>query len=716
MLCLSSIRLSFRVTITTLLLTLLTTTVLALGIFTYLNAKTNIMIRQARDFRVGFQLINERINRFLEPAYTSNQMTQRLLATGFLHLDDFNSLARYWLETLRSHHNLSYLIAGLESNGEYLDISRHSTGQISIREIRRDSTKGELVIREYWPDDYPNNPFQIIPDAAGSDPRTRPWYQSVKNRGEAAWTDVYVFLGQEGQLDKPGFTYAAPVFDSTKKLQGVIGVDYVLDTLCTFLASLRGAREATFFIVEVRDGDTDRVIAHPDPNKIMRKEGVYSPHYELLPEGAIKDPILGAFLESLPNEISEVGSRLDAPFRFLVEGEAYLGGYTRLADPSGPHWVICGAVSESVAMEEVRRHNQIYGICVVIVFLLAVATGLWLSAKLSRPLQALASEASQVGQGVLDPYPIRDSFIKEIDCLLKATEEMKAGLRSFEKYVPRQLVRDLLASGEEARLGGERRQVTVLFSDLVGFTKLAEGTPAERVVDILTGIHEVFCSQITREGGTIDKFIGDALMALWGAPLPIPDHALPACRAALGCTLSLAEHSAKLEKQGFPPIQCRIGINSGEAVVGNLGAQTRLDYTAIGDEVNLASRLEGLGKYYGTAILISEATFQQVSTHILARPIDRVSVAGRERPTLVYELRGLREEREPEFEILAEIYTRGLEAYFRGEWTVAADCFREALALAPHDKPSKVLLDRCTGYRSVPPPSDWDGVHRMKAK
>lgn len=713
---LSSIRLSFRVTITTLLLTLLTTTVLALGIFTYLNAKTNIMIRQARDFRVGFQLINERINRFLEPAYTSSQMTQRLLATGFLQLDDFNSLARYWLEALHSHHNISYLIAGLESNGEYLDISRHSTGQISIREIRRDSTNHELVIREYWPEDYPNHPFQIIPDAAGSDPRTRPWYQSVKKRGEAAWTDVYVFLGQAGQLDKPGFTYAAPVFDSTKKLQGVIGVDYVLDTLCTFLASLRGAREATFFIVEVRDGDTDRVIAHPDPQKIMRKEGAFFSHYELIPEGEIEDPILGAFLESLPDEISEVGSRLEAPFRFFVEGEAYLGGYTRLADPSGPHWVICGAVNEAVAMEEVRRHNQIYGICVAIVFLLAVATGLWLSAKLSRPLQALASEASQVGQGVLDPYPDRVSFIKEIDSLLKATEEMKAGLRSFEKYVPRQLVRDLLASGEEARLGGERRQVTVFFSDLEGFTELAEGMQAERVVEILTSINELFCQTILHEGGTIDKFIGDALMALWGAPLPIADHALHACRAALGCTRNLADYSARLVDQGLPPIRCRIGINSGEAVVGNLGAQTRLDYTAIGDEINLGSRLEGLCKYYGTGILISEATFRQVSDHILARPIDRVSVAGKARPTLIFELHSLKGENHQDFELLAESYTRGLEAYFRGEWTQAAGLFREALHMNPDDAPSQVLLDRCIGYRSVPPPSDWDGIHRMKAK
>ncbi len=713
---LSSIRLSFRVTITTLLLTLLTTTVVALGIFTYINAKANSMNHQAWAFRTGFRLINERINRFLEPAYTGSQVTQKLLESGFLRLDDFGSLSRYWLETLRSHHSLAYLIAGLESNGEYLDVSRYAMGKISIREIRRDPANGKLVIRDYWPEDYPKTPFLLVPDAPSSDPRNRPWYQAAKANGAPVWTDAYVFLGQTGQMDKPGFTYATPVFDSNKRLQGVIGTDFTLDTLCTFLASMRGTREATFFVVEVRDGDTDRVIAHPEPDKIMRQEGVDAPHYELIPEGAIRDPILSAFLESLPNEISEVGSRLDAPFRFLAEGEAYWGGYCRLLDPSGPHWVICGAVNEAMAMEEVRRNNRIYGISAAIVFLLAVATGLLLSARLSRPLQALAADAAQVGQGVLDPYPNRISFIKEIDCLLKATEEMKAGLRSFQKYVPQQLVRDLLASGEEARLGGERRQVTVFFSDLVGFTKLAEGMPAEKVVGILTAINELFCQTILREGGTIDKFIGDALMALWGAPLPVEDHALHACRAALGCIRSLAGFSAKLVDQGLPPIHCRIGINSGEAVVGNLGAQTRLDYTAIGDEVNLGSRLEGLGKYYGTAILISEATYQQVADHILARPIDRVSVAGRERPTLVYELHSLRDEKDTAFESLARIYSHGLEAYFRGEWTLAAGFFRKALEIEPHDKPSIVLLDRCTGYRSVPPPSDWDGIHRMKAK
>lgn len=713
---LSSIRLSFRVTITTLLLTLLTTTVLALGIFTYINAKAITLERQAWSFRIGFQLINERINRFLEPAYTTSRVTQRLLETGFLNLEDFGSLSSYWLETLRSHLNLDYLIAGMESSGEYLDVSRYSPGKFTIREIRRDPDRGELVIREYWPEDYPRTPFQVTPDAANSDPRTRPWYQAARKKGEPVWTDVYVFLGQAGQLDKPGFTYATPVFNPDKTLKGVIGADFILDTLCTFLASLRGAREATFFIVEVRDGDTDRVIAHPEPDKIMRKEGTHSPHSELIPEGAIRDPILSAFLEALPNEISEVSSRLDAPIRFFAEGEAYLGGYCRLADPSGPHWVICGAVNEAEAMAEVRRNNRIYGACAALVFFLAVLTGLWLSARLSRPLQALAADAGQVGQGLLDPHPGGSSFIKEIDCLLKATEEMKAGLRSFQKYVPQQLVRDLLATGEEASLGGERRNLTVFFSDLVGFTRLAEGMPAERVVEILTDIHELFCSQIMREGGTIDKFIGDALMALWGAPLPIQDHALPACRAALGCTRSLAVFSAGLVDQGHPPIHCRIGINTGEAVVGNLGAQTRLDYTAIGDEVNLGSRLEGLGKYYGISILISESTFRQVSGSIIARPIDRVSVAGRERPTLVYELHGLRGEQDPLFEALADAYTRGLESYFRGEWTHAAECFRQALSVSPNDKPSHVLLDRCTGYRSLPPPSDWDGIHRMKAK
>ncbi len=713
---LSSIRLTFRVTITTLLLTLLTATVVALGIFTYINAKTITLERQAWAFKIGFKLINERINRFLEPAYTTSRVTQRLLQTGFLNMDDFEALSNYWLETLRSYHNLDYLIAGLESNGEYLDVSRYSTGKFTIREIRRDPTKGELVIREYLPENYPETPFQVIPDAANSDPRIRPWYQAAKNKGEPVWTDVYVFLGQEGQLDKPGFTYATPVFNSTKTLQGVIGADFILDTLCTFLASLRGAREATFFIVEVRDGDTDRVIAHPEPDKIMRREGSHSPHSELIPEGAIKDPILSAFLEALPNEISEVSSRLGAPIRFLVEGEAYLGGYTRLVDPSGPHWVICGAVNEAEAMADVRRNNRIYAASAALIFFLAVVTGMWLSARLSRPLQVLAADAGQVGMGVLSASPGRVSFIKEIDCLLKATEEMKAGLRSFQKFVPHQLVRDLLASGEEARLGGERRNLTVFFSDLAGFTKLAEGMPAERVVEILTGIHELFCREILKEGGTIDKFIGDALMALWGAPLPVSDHALHACRAALACIRSLDGLSAKLGEMGLSPIHCRIGINSGEAVVGNLGAQTRLDYTAIGDEVNLGSRLEGLGKYYGTSILISEATFQQVTGQILARPIDRVSVVGRERPTFIYELRGLRDEPNPGFEILAGVYTRGLEAYFRGEWTLAAGCFREALTLDPNDKPSRVLLDRCTGYRSVPPPPDWNGVHRMKAK
>ena len=220
---------------------------------------------------------------------------------------------------------------------------------------------------------------------------------------------------------------------------------------------------------------------------------------------------------------------------------------------------------------------------------------------------------------------------------------MKAGLRSFQKYVPADLVRALLASGAEARLGGERKVLTVLFSDIAGFTGLAEKLDPEKLVDILAEYLEVMSQEIAETGGTVDKYIGDAIMAFWGAPRELPDHSVAACVAAMRMQERLLELREHAEQAGAPPLHMRTGIHSGELIVGNIGSESRLSYTAMGDTVNLSSRLEGLNSFYGTAVLISEATFKAAEQEIVARPLERVSVKGRSKGTLVYELLGLRD-------------------------------------------------------------------------
>jgi adenylate cyclase len=293
---------------------------------------------------------------------------------------------------------------------------------------------------------------------------------------------------------------------------------------------------------------------------------------------------------------------------------------------------------------------------------------------------------------------------------------MKTSLRSFRKYVPADLVALLMASGQEAELGGERRSLTIYFSDIANFTSISESMDPEKLVDHLGEYLQVLSDQILATGGTVDKYIGDAIMAIWGAPLERPDHALAACTAALRNQQALSELCARWTKEGKPPLQARIGIHTGEAVVGNIGSSNRMNYTVIGDTVNLASRLEGLNKFYGTQILISEATYEHAKAGIVARPLDWVAVKGKQGAVLVYELLGLKGETLPAHDEMAETFAQALQAYHCRDWTEARRGFEAVLERWPEDAPAREMKRRCTVYLEEPPGADWDGVHRMEGK
>jgi adenylate cyclase len=293
---------------------------------------------------------------------------------------------------------------------------------------------------------------------------------------------------------------------------------------------------------------------------------------------------------------------------------------------------------------------------------------------------------------------------------------MKTNLRSFQKYVPADLVRTLLLSKQEASLGGELRTLTIFFSDIASFTNFSEQLSPHELVKHLGEYLGAMSEVVAAAGGTVDKYIGDAIMALWGAPAQLPGHALAACTAAVRSQKILLELRARWANEGKPPFQARIGINTGEVVVGNIGSANRLNYTVIGDEVNLASRLEGLNKYYGTQILISGATYEEAKAGIVARPLDRVSVKGKHTAVLVYELLGLKGETSPEKEEMAEQFAQALHAYHRQEWTEALRGFEALLEVWPEDAPAREMKRRCNAYREQAPGAAWDGIHHMEGK
>jgi adenylate cyclase len=299
-----------------------------------------------------------------------------------------------------------------------------------------------------------------------------------------------------------------------------------------------------------------------------------------------------------------------------------------------------------------------------------------------------------------------------------ATEgrQKRAIRRMFSHYLSEAVISHLLAHPEGLKLGGERRRVTLLFSDLADFTSLSERLSPEAVVALLNDYLSRMTEIILAEEGVVDKFEGDAIMAFWGAPLDQPDQAVRACRAALRQQTALQEVNARLRGQGLPPLVMRVGINTGEAIVGNLGSARRFDYTAIGDAVNLASRLEGLNKYYGTAILVSEETAAAARGTLEVMEVDQVAVKGRETPVRVFQVLALAGALSAAAAQAREAFARGLAAYRQRCFGEAARHFDEALRNAPEGKPASALLQRCREFVAAPPPPDWDGVFRPEGK
>jgi len=287
--------------------------------------------------------------------------------------------------------------------------------------------------------------------------------------------------------------------------------------------------------------------------------------------------------------------------------------------------------------------------------------------------------------------------------------------KAFESYVAPTVVHEMLKHPERLRLGGERRELTILFSDIRGFTSLSEDLAPETLVALLHDFLNPMSEIIVRHQGTIDKYIGDAIMALFNAPLETPDHARLACRTALEMTGTLAALGKEWAAQGRPQIRVGISINTGMAAVGNMGSDRLFDYTAIGDNVNLASRLEGLNKYYGTDILISEGTARSLNGDFLLREVDLVRVKGKMQPLTIYELLG-EGTPEPEVARFLEVYREGRVLFLDRRFQESAAAFVRALELRPQDLPSRNYLELSQKYQEAPPPPDWQGVRIHEAK
>lgn len=287
----------------------------------------------------------------------------------------------------------------------------------------------------------------------------------------------------------------------------------------------------------------------------------------------------------------------------------------------------------------------------------------------------------------------------------RSAREMRS---MFSSYLSPKLVARLEKNPEIAKIGGDNKNVTVLFTDIRGFTSFSESRPPQEVITRLNEYLGIMVQVIDRFEGTIDKFIGDGIMFYWGAPIEQPDHAKLAVACVLDMKKEMVNLNAKWAKDGVVPFSIRGGAQSGEVVAGNVGSPgKKMEYTLIGDAVNQASRLEGAAKYYGVDFLVGEATYLLTSDFYRYRELDKIRVAGKQIPVTIYELLGLMSE--PPEKWVVE-FDEAMQFYRARRWEEAEKCFASLLEEKPGDKPSRIYLDRCGHYKNNPPPEEWDGV------
>jgi adenylate cyclase len=266
------------------------------------------------------------------------------------------------------------------------------------------------------------------------------------------------------------------------------------------------------------------------------------------------------------------------------------------------------------------------------------------------------------------------------------------------------------------KLGGEEREVTIFFLDIAGFTTMSEALTPTQLVEVMNQCLTCFSSIVLKHEGLINKYIGDCIMAFWNAPIDQPNHAGQACLAALDCIKALPDLNKEFEAKGLPRIDCRIGVNTGTVVVGNMGSHERFDYTVMGDPVNLASRLEGANKEYHSHIMVSDVTFEKAKDSIEARDLDLIRVKGKKEPRRVFEVLCKKGDMSEALRQGRDKYHAALKLYRDQKFQDAIHIFEEVLHFLPDDHLTRKYLERARVYAITPPAANWDGVFEMKSK
>lgn len=534
--------------------------------------------------------------------------------------DGHPSRARF-IELIRSRSQIASIYLAFKNGDFYLIGKAAARPEARLKEIG--APDGTAILEQIVLRDQTSvRMFRRFMDADGKllseteglatfDPRSRPWYQKAVSSPRTVRTDVYKFAG----TGEPGLTI------SRRSPAGVMSIDITMQDLKSFLDREPQAANGVLALLK-RDGD---VLVHSS----------IAQHGNRLPDD--KSDGGNAVLQAM-KELVETSGR-DQDKTAMIAGKPWLVHLGRIPFGGDTTAFFAVAMPQEVIAAPIRRVTRNTLIVAILIVVVSVPV-IWLVSRLlSIPLIDLALDANRIGRFDLTGGGTSNSSVVEIRTLQRAIDNMRRSLQAFSTYMPKDLVRQLLERNEGLELGGTKRPITVMFTDLENFTAMSAELDPEELMRRMSAYFEAVTTTLLDHGATIDKYVGDAVMAIWNAPNDTEDHVARACQAALALLESGREITQDWLTDG-PAVRTRIGIHHGEAVVGNVGSSDRMNYTALGATVNLAARLETLNRGKATEILVSDVVRNELAGRFEFRKVGQTTLKGFSEPITVYELLG----------------------------------------------------------------------------
>jgi adenylate cyclase len=698
---------------------------LALLFTVLLDGSRRSVIQAADSLRTAAaRRIEDRVNAHIAPAEQALQALEREIRSGTVDPPSRRSLEAALFSRVLNTPNLAELTltrarrSGFADDGamvlepgghEQVSVYRVLEGgadRLVTRVVSREGSDWRLAVRDRPPGSgLLDVPMSVVASEDAVDPTRHPTFTTPASRGlygEMVWSDLHW-----SELDKDP-EHRRVVVTVMKALEdargGFVGVARagLLTAQLDQVAGLRVTDAADdphrIFLAD----ETGRLITRLRPDDDLAEQ----PDDSLRVAPAALAPEVAAALQH--PALREVGAeKRGASGEATVDGRKYLLSFLALPETQG--WRVGIVAPEDFYLRDLAglRRRLLASSLAVIAAILA-AGGLTLR-TVRRGLGQVVETTERLQNFDFAPADTRSSFA-DLQTVLLRLELAKTAMRAMGRYVPIDLVRLLYRTGREPVLGGEMLDVTLMFTDIKDFTTLSEQLSPNELARVLGQYLDVMTAAIHSTHGTIDKYIGDAIMAVWNTPTPCPEHPRRACEAALACQEAERRLFRSPEWGGRPPLYTRFGIHRDRVMVGHFGAPDRMSFTALGDGVNLASRLEGLNKQYGTTVLVTEAVYADTKEAFDFRLVDVVAVKGKTRGVRVYELLG--RAGAGSLRATERAYERALERYWARDFAGAL----AILEAQPDDMPSRVLAERARLLAADPPPAEWNGVYVASVK